>query len=190
MPKDIWLLVKEVAAKSNCRKRHVGCVILDENNGVVSTGYNYHPNGVCDCVPGPSTALHAEMVAINNIPVYDIGRKLYAFVSHHPCENCQKNLDAVTVKTIVNPISERIDILEERASTHGDFEYSAEFTQKVKRLFEDTPNWEKLHDCRKEALHMIAHKVARILYGDPDHEDSWVDIGGYAELCKKIEEEL
>jgi hypothetical protein len=29
---------------------------------------------------------------------------------------------------------------------------------------------------------MIAHKIGRIVNGDPDHVDSWVDIAGYAQL--------
>lgn len=32
---------------------------------------------------------------------------------------------------------------------------------------------------------MIAHKIARILNGDPDYDDSWVDIAGYATLVVK-----
>jgi hypothetical protein len=31
-------------------------------------------------------------------------------------------------------------------------------------------------------LEMIAHKIARILSGDPNHRDHWEDIAGYAEL--------
>jgi len=33
-----------------------------------------------------------------------------------------------------------------------------------------------------EALDMIAHKIGRIVNGDPDYEDSWRDIAGYATL--------
>lgn len=29
---------------------------------------------------------------------------------------------------------------------------------------------------------MIFHKIARILNGDPNYADSWVDIAGYAKL--------
>lgn len=32
----------------------------------------------------------------------------------------------------------------------------------------------------REALEMIAHKIGRILAGDPAYDDSWVDIAGYA----------
>jgi hypothetical protein len=29
---------------------------------------------------------------------------------------------------------------------------------------------------------MIAHKIGRILNGDPNYADSWIDIAGYAQL--------
>lgn len=35
---------------------------------------------------------------------------------------------------------------------------------------------------QKEALDMICHKIARIINGDPDYADSWIDIAGYAKL--------
>lgn len=35
---------------------------------------------------------------------------------------------------------------------------------------------------QREALEMIAHKIARILNGDPNYADSWHDVAGYATL--------
>jgi len=32
---------------------------------------------------------------------------------------------------------------------------------------------------------MIAHKIGRILNGDPDYQDSWHDIIGYARLVER-----
>ena len=29
---------------------------------------------------------------------------------------------------------------------------------------------------------MICHKIGRIVNGDPDYADSWIDIAGYAKL--------
>jgi hypothetical protein len=42
--------------------------------------------------------------------------------------------------------------------------------------------WKRLSVGQREALEMIAHKIARILSGDPNHKDHWEDIAGYAEL--------
>jgi len=36
----------------------------------------------------------------------------------------------------------------------------------------------------REALEMIAHKIGRILNGDPNYADSWHDIAGYAKLAE------
>ena len=37
-------------------------------------------------------------------------------------------------------------------------------------------------DDQWEALEMIVHKMARIVNGNPDNADSWLDIAGYAML--------
>lgn len=39
-----------------------------------------------------------------------------------------------------------------------------------------------LDDDQIEALHMICHKIGRIIAGDPNYADSWHDIAGYAKL--------
>ena len=46
----------------------------------------------------------------------------------------------------------------------------------------DSPNWAALSDDKKEALEMVAHKIGRILNGDPEYHDSWHDIIGYTKL--------
>lgn len=39
-----------------------------------------------------------------------------------------------------------------------------------------------LADDQMEALDMICHKIGRIVNGDPDYFDSWIDVAGYAQL--------
>jgi hypothetical protein len=79
--------------------------------------------------------------------------------------------------------------LEKRGSKYGTFEGNAHTTQFLKRFFKTHPSWNHMHDYQKESLEMIAHKIARILNGDPDYDDSWVDIAGYATLVvKKLRE--
>jgi hypothetical protein len=46
----------------------------------------------------------------------------------------------------------------------------------------DTWPLEQRIGYQREALEMIAHKIARIINGDPNYADSWVDIAGYAKL--------
>jgi hypothetical protein len=72
-------------------------------------------------------------------------------------------------------------ILEERGKRYGRFLDHARVAMDIKRAIEaHTPGG--LEDDQVEALHMIAHKMGRILAGDPNYEDSWRDIAGYATL--------
>lgn len=77
------------------------------------------------------------------------------------------------------PVSETLD---ERGKRYGDFPGHARITQNIKRAMLDSENWNGLSDDKKEALEMIAHKIGRILNGDPNYKDSWHDLVGYAKL--------
>lgn len=72
--------------------------------------------------------------------------------------------------------------LKERGNRYGEFKEHARITQNIKRAMCDSPNWETLSDDKKESLEMVAHKIGRILNGDPEYDDSWVDIEGYTRL--------
>ena len=74
------------------------------------------------------------------------------------------------------------EVLEERGSRYGLFTGHADVTQKIKHVMTRGVSWHKLAPDQKEALEMIAHKIGRIINGDPDYDDSWVDIAGYAQL--------
>ena len=77
------------------------------------------------------------------------------------------------------------EVLEERGKTHGDFSVHAYFTQVIKELFLESDNYARMSRTQKESLEMIAHKIGRILSGNADHKDHWVDIAGYAMLVGK-----
>lgn len=72
--------------------------------------------------------------------------------------------------------------LAEREKQYGSFQAKTGTIQQIKRTMREAPGWETLPDDMKESLEMIATKVGRILYGDPEHHDSWHDIGGYSKL--------
>ena len=72
--------------------------------------------------------------------------------------------------------------LAERGDRYGAFDEHARITQAIKAAMADSPNWATLAPDQREALEMIAHKVGRILNGDPNYHDSWHDIVGYAKL--------
>ena len=71
-------------------------------------------------------------------------------------------------------------ILTERGKTHGDYAQHAATTQCLKSVMRNTRNWGDLTPSQTECLEMIAHKIGRILNGDPDYKDHWDDIAGYA----------
>lgn len=72
--------------------------------------------------------------------------------------------------------------LTERGACYGDFKTGATLIQGLKGQLKLAPSWHQLGYDQKEALEMIMHKVGRILNGDPNYKDSWVDIAGYAQL--------
>lgn len=52
-------------------------------------------------------------------------------------------------------------------------------------MMKDGRSWDDCTYSQKEALEMIAHKIGRIVNGDPDYQDSWDDIAGYAVLASQ-----
>lgn len=81
-------------------------------------------------------------------------------------------------------MSEINQTLSERGNRYGEFSEHAKITQRLKRVMQACPKWQDLSDSQKESLEMIAHKIGRILNGDPNYTDSWHDIIGYAKLIE------
>lgn len=75
--------------------------------------------------------------------------------------------------------------LAERGARYGEFPAHASIAQSLKRVMRFSPKWESLNDDQQEALEMVAHKIGRILNGDPNYADSWHDIAGYVTLVEQ-----
>lgn len=73
-------------------------------------------------------------------------------------------------------------VLEGRGKQYGDFMSDAAICQALKDVLHKEPGWNRLLADQKQALEMIMVKVARVLNGNPDYQDHWVDIAGYATL--------
>jgi hemerythrin len=86
------------------------------------------------------------------------------------------------------------DTLNERGSNYGNFSDFSDIVDQLTKVINDSPAYDKMDHVHKEGIRMIAHKIARILNGNPNYVDSWWDIAGYATLvsqhCKKHEESL
>lgn len=88
--------------------------------------------------------------------------------------------------TMVRPTAEdRIEkILAKRNTRYGNFIDQARIAQELKGVMGESllAQGKLLDNDQIEALEMIFSKLARILNGDPNYADSWIDIAGYATL--------
>lgn len=79
-------------------------------------------------------------------------------------------------------------VLQERGSRYGRFEDNASLSQELKSAIcrvLDNPTLvrrDQFKPIHREAIQMILHKISRIACGDPNYDDSWTDIAGYAQL--------
>lgn len=80
-------------------------------------------------------------------------------------------------------------ILNERNSTHGHWKKQACAAYMIREAIEDNVA-KTLRPYQSEALNMIIVKISRIISGDPNIQDHWEDIAGYATLvAKELESE-
>ncbi len=82
---------------------------------------------------------------------------------------------------MTDTVSETLDA---RGKRYGPFVGQAKVTQGLKSVI-STELYKRakvLTDDQQEALDMICHKIGRIINGDADYDDSWLDIAGYAQL--------
>ena len=77
------------------------------------------------------------------------------------------------------------DTLKARRAFYGPFIDHARYADAINCVFESSPNWKTMPVDSRESLRSIAGKIARILNGDPEYDDNWRDIAGYATLVEK-----
>ena len=70
------------------------------------------------------------------------------------------------------------EILEERDGSHGDWKSNAEKAQGIKEHLTSIED-----PVLREAAEAIAVKLARAASGGEFHEDTWLDVAGYALLA-------
>jgi hypothetical protein len=74
------------------------------------------------------------------------------------------------------------DLLGLRGARYGDFAQLARLIRAIKAVLPTGAAWPAMRDDQREAADMIAVKLARIVNGDPNYADNWIDIAGYATL--------
>lgn len=111
-------LAKMVASRGTCDRAYVGCVLVNSDNRIVSTGYNGSVSGNPHCDEVGHTmrdghciaTIHAEMNALLYCAKEGIkvsGCKCY--VTHFPCLNCTKALIQAGISEIYYEEGYRID---------------------------------------------------------------------------------
>lgn len=107
-----------VSERGTCDRAYVGCVIVNEDNRIVTTGYNgsIKGNPHCDDIghtmrDGHCIAtIHAEMNALLYCAKEGISVKgCKAYVTHFPCLNCTKSLIQAGIKQIYYKEVYRVD---------------------------------------------------------------------------------
>lgn len=77
--------------------------------------------------------------------------------------------------------------LEDREKEYGDYAKKARLIQDLLNTINKPHHNVRLHDpAHMETIHMIFHKLARVLIGNEDNPDHWHDIAGYAMLSERI----
>lgn len=80
--------------------------------------------------------------------------------------------------------------LGERGGRYGSIGMNSQFTQEMMSLVEtfddERPIDQKLSYVHRECLHMIFHKIARMVCGDCWYADNAHDIAGYAKLLEEF----
>lgn len=74
--------------------------------------------------------------------------------------------------------------LSQRGSEYGDYTIMAHVAQSIKNQMRSGPSYARMSDDQRESLDVIATKIARIVCGNPNLPDSWLDIEGYAKLAR------
>jgi len=74
------------------------------------------------------------------------------------------------------------ETLEQRGNRYGSMVSNAHFTQELMRMTLEFDKENQLTDVHLECLHMIYHKIARMVVGDCMYSDNAIDIAGYAQL--------
>ena len=97
-------IAQVVATRSIDEETQVGCVIVDSDQRIVSTGYNGHPAGMIDL---PTTRpdkypymIHSEQNALLFARTNMRGCKLYLTMLM-PCDNCAKLICQVGINEVI-----------------------------------------------------------------------------------------
>ncbi len=111
-------ITEMVATRSTCDRAFVGCILVNRDNRIVSTGYNGSLSGNPSCDEIGHTmrdghciaTIHAEMNALLYCAKEGITVKgCKCYVTHFPCLNCTKALLQAGITEIYYKDDYRVD---------------------------------------------------------------------------------
>ncbi len=125
-------IAKIVSERSTCDRAYVGCVLVNNDNRIVSTGYNGSISGNPQCDEIGHTmrdghciaTIHAEMNALLYCAKEGISVKnSVCYVTHFPCLNCTKALIQAGISKIYYETGYRIDEYAVKLLDRNNIEY-------------------------------------------------------------------
>lgn len=94
-------IAKVCAARGDCARRQVGCVLTDAEGNIVSTGWNGRPKIMGNCSDtscmGDCQGIHAEVNALLRAN----GKARTCYVTCAPCWHCMKTIANSGVTRVV-----------------------------------------------------------------------------------------
>jgi hypothetical protein len=126
-----------------------------------------------------------------------VEQKTLELLLNRAVQNAQQIPDVLSIgRGLLEELpTSKVDLtLDERGNRYGDFTDHARIAQQLQDVMrnheiknhngEAQKNWYYLDAVKKQALTVLADKIARILNGDPNYADNWHDIQGYAKLVE------
>ena len=92
--------------------------------------------------------------------------------------------DALEAQLTSEPADGVEKVISTREATHGSYADTARVAQTLKRVLRnETAHYETLNSRQRESLDLICTKLARIVSGNANEPDHWLDIQGYAKIA-------
>ena len=110
-----------------------------------------------------------------------VSEEVFAEVAHQASQGKDRDKPTPKPEPEVSGVGK---VLDARAEQYGSFMQSSDTTVRIKGIMHNAVarNEVHLYPDQLQALDMIATKISRIVHGNPNHLDSWIDIAGYATL--------
>jgi hypothetical protein len=127
-----------------------------------------------------------EKSTVSGRYVYGFFNKNINLISSHIRKIVENKTDQLNEENkYKNKESDIKEVLNQRQKTHGEFsEVSKTYTDFI-NIAARKDFFGRCEDYQRLAIDVIFQKLARILNGDINFKDHWVDICGYSELVKK-----